>query len=221
MQEPTDELKTRSRHEARWPAAVAVIAVGALYAALPAALSVGPRWLVFEIVVVLLICIAAFPHKTHPIVNTALGIAMNALVTGAILSSLIILVIALPQHKETPFRLLGSAGALWFSNILVFALWYWRLDAGGPGMRMLEPGREGAFLFPQMTMHKTAEEARDEVPWSPNFIDYLFLAFNTSTALSPTDTAVLSRWAKALMMLQALMSMSIIALLASRVVNIL
>lgn len=221
MTRQSADRKTENRHEARWPAAVAVAAVGALYAALPSALSVGPRWLVFELVIVLLICLAAFPHKRHPVVNTALGIVMNTLVTGAILSSLVILVIALPQHKETPFRLLGSAGALWFANILVFALWYWRLDAGGPGMRMIEPGREGAFLFPQMTMHKDVEDESDEALWSPNFVDYLFLAFNTSTALSPTDTAVLSRWAKCLMMLQALMSMSIIALLASRVVNIL
>jgi uncharacterized membrane protein len=103
---------------------------------------------------------------------------------------------------------------LWITNILVFATWYWRLDAGGPHGRDQRPGHtEGAFLFPQMTMK--------DPTWSPNFMDYLFLAFNTSTALSPTDTLVLSRWAKFLMMVQASISLMVIVLLAARAVNIL
>jgi uncharacterized membrane protein len=105
---------------------------------------------------------------------------------------------------------------------LVFALWYWRLDAGGPYQRDKEPGHSnGAFLFPQMTMSKEALREAGQQDWSPDFVDYLFLAFNTSTAFSPTDTLVLARWAKILMMLQALLSLLIIALLAARAVNIL
>ncbi len=105
--------------------------------------------------------------------------------------------------------------ALWITNVLVFALWYWKLDAGGPLGRERAKGRvESSFLFPQML-------ADENSSWSPNFMDYLFLAFNTSTAFSPTDTAVLSRWAKAGMMAQSLISLSIIALLAARAVNIL
>jgi hypothetical protein len=105
---------------------------------------------------------------------------------------------------------------------LVFALWYWRLDAGGPYQRDKRPGHsEGAFLFPQMTMSKEALREAGQPDWSPNFIDYLFVAFNTSTAFSPTDVPVLARWAKVLMMLQSLLSLLIIALLAGRAVNIL
>ena len=118
--------------------------------------------------------------------------------------------------------LLGSAAALWVTNILVFASWYWRLDAGGPHQRDLRTGHvDGAFLFPQMTMDTPAKAAAGASVWSPGFVDYLFLAFNTSTALSPTDAPVLSRWAKLLMMLQATISLTIVVLLAARAVNIL
>ena len=115
-----------------------------------------------------------------------------------------------------------AAAALWLSNILVFASWYWRLDAGGPHERSRTLGHtDGAFLFPQMTMDPSAKIAAGEHNWEPNFVDYLFLAFNTSTAFSPTDVPVLSRWAKILMMLQSLISLLVIALLAGRAVNIL
>jgi len=101
-------------------------------------------------------------------------------------------------------------------------LWYWRLDAGGPHGRDLRFGHpDGAFLFPQMTMQPESKEDAGQHGWSPNFFDYLFLAFNTSTAFSPTDAPVLARWAKMLMMVQSLISLMVIALLAARAVNIL
>ena len=114
-----------------------------------------------------------------------------------------------------------ASAMIWMSKILVFASWYWRLDAGGPHQRDLMPGHNGgAFLFPQMTMTSAAKTAAGEQDWSPNFIDYLFLAFNTSTAFSPTDAMVLSRWAKILMMIQTMISLLVIALLAARAVSI-
>ena len=72
-----------------------------------------------------------------------------------------------------------------------------------------------------MTLPPQAKSDTDQEEWSPNFVDYLFLAFNTSTAFSPTDAPVLARWAKLLMMLQSLISLTVIALLAGRAVNIL
>ena len=108
------------------------------------------------------------------------------------------------------------------SNILVFALWYWRLDAGGPHGRDAQLGHvAGAFLFPQLTMLPDAKTGAGQEHWSPNFFDYLFLAFNTSTAFSPTDTPVLARWGKVLMMLQSIISLAVLAILAARAVNIL
>ena len=94
--------------------------------------------------------------------------------------------------------------------------------AGGPHERDKRLGHaNGSFLFPQMTMSEEARREAEQLDWSPNFVDYLFLAFNTSTAFSPTDVPVLSRWAKILMMLQSVLSLLIIALLAARAVNIL
>ena len=108
--------------------------------------------------------------------------------------------------------------------MLVFALWYWRLDGGGPVRRDAVPGHtDGAFMFPQMTLdHPPDQVGLDPLlfPWSPKFVDYLFLAFNTSTALSPTDAPVLSRWAKLMCMLQSSISLTIIAILVARGVNI-
>ena len=154
--------------------------------------------------------------------NRTLGFIISGVVTLGMIASVILLVTALPQHKETPTELLISAACLWATNILVFTLWYWRLDAGGPHSHDKRLSHtDGSFLFPQMTMTSEAKKAAGEMNWSPNFFDYLFLAFNTSTAFSPTDVPVLARWAKVLMMLQSIISLTVLALLAARAVNIL
>jgi len=208
--------------EPRWPAAIAVLAAGGLFLALPAYLTIGPRWLFPGVVGVLLVPTIVSHRSGHHHLNKILGFTVIALVTTGMVASLILLISALPSHKETPTDLLRSAACLWFTNILVFALWYWRLDAGGPHGRDLRFGHpDGAFLFPQMTMHPEAKLKAGEEAWSPNFVDYLFLAFNTSTALSPTDVPVLTRWAKVLMMLQSFISLTVLVLLAARAVNIL
>ena len=203
--------------EPRWPALVTMMADALLYFALPERLSVGPRWGLLAVVVLLLIPIITTYRLGHYNVTRFLTFAANGAITLALIGSLILLVQGLPHHKDPPGTLLFSAGALWITNVLVFALWYWKLDAGGPLGRD-QPGgaAKSSFLFPQMVRQSDADQW-----WSPEFIDYLFLAFNTSTAFSPTDTAVLSRWAKAAMMMQSLISLSIIALLAARAVNVL
>lgn len=208
--------------EPRWPAFVAVIAVGGLYAALPDALTLGPRWVFPALVLALLVPTVVSHHAGKHRLNTIFGFAVDAVLTVGLVISVILLIGALPAHKEGPLELLLSAASLWATNILVFALWYWRLDAGGPHQRDKRPGHsDGAFLFPQMTLSEQALETTGQQNWSPSFIDYLFLAFNTSTAFSPTDVPVLAPWAKVLMMLQSLLSLLIIALLAARAVNIL
>jgi uncharacterized membrane protein len=208
--------------EPRWPAVIAAVAVGGLYTALPDALTLGPNWVLPSVVLGLLIPNVVYHHAGRHRLTAIFGLAVNAVLTAGLIISVILLVNALPTGKETPQQLLLSAASLWVTNILVFALWYWRLDAGGPYQRDKQPGHSnGSFLFPQMTMSKEALREGNEQDWSPNFVDYLFLAFNTSTAFSPTDTLVLARWAKILMMLQSLLSLLIIALLAARAVNIL
>jgi len=203
--------------EPRWPAFVAMLAVSFLYLALPERLSYGPGWLLLVVIVLLLIPIVFTYQLGHYNVTRILTFAASGAITLALIGSLVLLVQGLPQHRDSPMALLLSAGALWITNVLVFALWYWKLDAGGPLGRDRPGGAaQSSFLFPQMVRQSEADQS-----WSPEFMDYVFLAFNTSTAFSPTDTAVLSRWAKVGMMLQSVISLSIIALLAARAVNVL
>jgi hypothetical protein len=208
--------------EPRWPAVIAVAAAGGLSVALAPGLSIGPPWL-FPTIVGLVLVPTVISHRLgqHQL-DRILGFTVTTAVTIELIASVIRLVSALPSHRESPTALLLSAASIWTANILVFALWYWRLDAGGPHGRETREGHaSGAFLFPQMTMLPEAKRAAGQATWSPNFLDYLFLAFNTSTAFSPTDTPALARWGKALMMLQSIISLTVLALLAARAVNIL
>lgn len=207
--------------EPRWHAWIAILALAGLHTALPSYLILGPRLLFLIIVLILLPPIVISHYKEHHLLNRVFGFLATSVVTAGLIASVVRLILALPSHKQSPTELLVSAGSLWFTNVLVFALWYWRLDAGGPHGRDKRRGHpDGAFLFPQMTMPE-ARRAANEDRWAPNFVDYLFLAFNTSTAFSPTDVPVLTRWAKVLTMLQSIISLTVIALLAARAVNML
>ena len=212
-----NDMKQQVLREPRWPAFVAMLAAAGVYLALPEPLTIGPSWLLLAIVVLLLIPIVISARRGRYGITRVLTFTVNGIITVSMIASLIFLIQGIPQHLETPKALLRSAAALWLTNILIFALWYWKLDGGGPLLRELPNGMSSSsFLFPQMI----GRENRDS-SWVPSFVDYLFLAFNTSTAFSPTDTAVLSRWAKLGTMLQSLISLTIIALLAARAVNIL
>ena len=185
--------------------------------ALPERLSVGPSWALLAIVIILMIPIVFSYHRGHFNIARILTFAATGVITLAMIASLGLLIQGLPRHLDPPETLLRSAASLWITNVLVFALWYWKLDAGGPMGRDKAKGDfESAFLFPQMLVRDEPEDY-----WSPQFVDYLFLAFNTSTAFSPTDTAVLSRGGKIGMMLQSTISLMIVALIAARAVNIL
>ncbi|MDB5295863.1 MAG: hypothetical protein JWO31_1846 [Phycisphaerales bacterium] len=212
--------------EPRWPALIAGLAAAGLSAALPEYLSVGPWWLPLAVAGPLIVATTLAHRRAYHAANIVLGHVLSAVLTAFLVGSLLLLIRALPEHREAPAALLRSAVALWVVNVLVFALWYWRLDAGGPHARDARPGHSsGAFLFPQMMTDepgvRDAAAGAGGGPWSPQFIDYLFVAFNTSTAFSPTDTAVLSRWAKVLVMIQASASLAIVAILAARAVNVL
>src|SRR5262249_797644 len=154
--------------------------------------------------------------------NRALGLLINALVTLALIGSVILLVIALPSHKESPLELLRSGGLLWLTNVIVFALWYWRLDGGGPTKRheRKEFGSR-SFFFPQMQVEASERERYRIGSWPPRFVDYLFLAFTQSSTFGPTDAPLLARWAKVLTMIQILISLCIVVLLISRAVGVL
>jgi uncharacterized membrane protein len=107
-------------------------------------------------------------------------------------------------------------GAIWITNVIIFALWYWELDRGGPVARSKAVHKYPDFMYPQMQAPDLAPEH-----WEPTFLDYLYVSFTNATAFSPTDTMPLSRWAKMLMMAQASVSLATVALVIARAVNIL
>jgi hypothetical protein len=202
--------------EPRWQAMLAVAAIGGLRLALPRALTFGPQWLLLAVAGGLLIPTVVARRRGFSRANQVLGFLISAVITCDLVVTLTALVAALPAHAESPAALLRSGAILWVTNVLVFASWYWRLDAGGPNAREQRSAHaNGAFLFPQMSA-----EAPDR-SWRPGFVDYLFVAFNTSAAFSPTDTPVLSRWAKLLNMVQAAISFTTVAVLLARGVGIL
>jgi len=150
--------------EPRWQVILALIAVGCIYAALPPWFTVGPTWLLPVLIAALLIPTVVTHRMGRHSVNHALGIVINAITTLALIGSVVLLVTALPAHREAPLALLRSGAELWLTNVLVFALWYWRLDGGGPNVR--DRRREfgsRSFVFPQMQIEKSSA---DDSAWN-------------------------------------------------------
>jgi hypothetical protein len=184
---------------------------------LPDHLTAGPGWL--PVAGIALLAIAAHVLNSW---HSQLGYAALLLSTFVLAYVLCMLVRDLVTHHGLPTELLKGALAIWSMNILVFASWYWQLDAGGPHKRTRRQVYSGgAFLFPQLTAIPEVMKTAFPDGWRPGFVDYLFLAFNTSTAFSPTDVPVLSIWAKILMMIQSSISLATLALVAARAVNVL
>ena len=201
----------------RWAVIFGILAIGLLYLALPESLTLGPSWLLLAIEVVLLIpliFIGITRRPTPRITIRLFALAVLAAVTLGLAVSIALLVYELLYDKVKPNFLLRSAALLWCTNILVFALWYWEIDGGGPHKRHVSGHQAADFMFPQ-------QADGNKTGWVPEFVDYLFVAFTGATALSPADTFPLTRPAKLLMMAEAMLSLIIIVLLAARAVNIL
>lgn len=195
-------------------ALVGMLVAGLLYLALPPNVIIGPNWLLLVIEAVFLVPLILDILTAWELSHTAkrtLVLVLLGMITLALVFSVVLLILTLPTDKHAA-NLLRSAALLWCFNILVFALWYWELDGGGPWKRHLSGHHAADFLFPQQVNGKS---------WAPYFLDYLFLAFTGATALSPADTNPLTRPAKAFMMMEAMLSLTIIGVLAARAVNIL
>ena len=222
MLSPTPDI---ARPEPRWPVIIAAFSAVALHFALPDSLRAGPSWVLAIAVASLVVVAHLFRSAGRHRANSWTGYAILGILASGLLYGVAALLLGLIHHAEGAMSLLRSATVLWLTNIIVFASWYWRLDAGGPNERERRDAHtSGAFLFPQMTLAApSGSDATfaEDIGWRPNFVDYLFLAFNTSTAFSPTDVPVLTSWAKLAMMLQSLISLTTIVLLAGRAVNIL
>ena len=197
----------------------------ALHFALPPAIRFGPPWIVAGCVSALVVGAAVTRRLGMHRANNIMGYSVLAVLTIGMMFGVSALVGALVHHKGEAVDLLRSAAILWATNVLVFASIYWRLDAGGPNERERRDAHtSGAFLFPQMTFDAPGGadlSIAEDSGWRPHFVDYLFVAFNTSTAFSPTDAPVLSKWAKMAMMVQAIISFATVVLIAARAVNIL
>jgi hypothetical protein len=215
------ERKTLDKPEPRWHALLALLAVGGINFALPSWLSVTPRWVLPSVVVALLIP-SVVTHRTRRFhLNHILGIVISSIITIALIGSVVLLVTGLALQKEKGMALLISGGELWISNVLVFALWYWRLDGGGPNQRDTHPEfGSHSFVFPQMQTERD-ERGRFGITdkWRPIFVDYLFIAMMQSATFGPTDSPVLARWAKVVTMVQVLISLVIVVLLISHAVG--
>jgi hypothetical protein len=191
------------------PAQLSVLAILALnYTLLSDKLIVGPRWGVLGLEALLLLGL---------IVTTPKAPEQESSVQRLTVGGLIVELARFLLHGGNAGgrALLLSGIIIWLTNIVLFALCYWQLDAGGPGARARAEGRPPDFLYPQMMDERLA------AGWSPAFVDYLYLSFTCSTAFSPTDTMPLTRRAKLLMLVQAFASMLTLALVVSRAVNIL
>ena len=193
---------------------IAILVTGLLYLFLPENLTIGPNWLLLLVegvfVVPLFIDLLTAWNLSHR-VRRLLVLVPLAVSTLALAVGVALFVFTLPTNTHAT-NLLRTAALLWAFNILIFALWYWEVDGGGPWKRHLTGYRAIDFLFPQQATGGH---------WAPHFLDYLFVAFTGATALSPADTYPLTRLAKMLMMSEALLSLTIAAILIARAVNIL
>ena len=220
--EVSDPVGKIDKPEPRWQALLALLAVGGMYVALPRALIAGPKW-ALPVFIAVLITPTVVSHRTgKQSLNRILGIIVSSVITLALLASVGLLVASVPRHKEEPVALLRSGAELWLTNVLVFALWYWRLDGGGPtARRQLHEFGSRSFVFPQMQIEKIERGRFECQGWRPHFVDYLFIAWTTSSTFGPTDAPLLARWAKILAMVQIGISLTIVIVLISRAVGVL
>lgn len=217
---PTPGAADRGLVEARWPATLAIVVAIGLYFALPESLVLGPRWVFPALEGAILVPLTvARPHRhageSGP--SRVAAIVLIGLATAGNFASLGLLVHLLLGGLHISGRnLILSAIEIYLTNVVIFGLWYWELDGGGPSARLANRAPYRDFLFPQMN-------SPDKAPpgWRPSFLDYLYVSLTNATAFSPTDTLPLTRKAKSLMGLQCVASLLTVALVAGRAVNVL
>ena len=197
-----------------WGPTIAFFAAAVAYSRVSDDLRIGPAWMLPVVVVVFLVPVSMARQRGFHLLSRRLGFILTLLATLAISGSIASLVVQLLNSGLPAKNLLRDAALLWMSNIVVYSVWYWELDGGGPAARVHHGYTPTDLLFPQNQQGGTFAEG-----WSPTFIDYLFVAFNASSAFSPTDTLVLSQRTKLLMMLQSLSSIVMLAILAARAIN--
>jgi uncharacterized membrane protein len=205
--------------EPRWPVSIAVAGIVVLQLLAPANLAFKPRPLLPGLETLLFILLTIANPRRINRENRWLRTAGLLLVVAASVatawSAFRLVYELVTGHGGEAVPLLVNGGAIWLTNVIVFALWYWEFDRGGPAARASARRPHPDFLFIQMTTPELVH--RD---WEPGFVDYLYLSFTNATAFSPTDTLPLTAWAKLTMMFQSLISLVTVALVVARAVNI-
>ena len=205
--------------ERRWPMALAVIVAALLQVVVPHKGRVAIWW-VFPLVevVVLGVLMIRDPGRIDRrsrglrlLTLWMIGLITLANTVGA---GILIYDIISKAPDVNGNALLGRGAAIWVTNIIVFSLWYWELDRGGPAERAAGTSVPPTFAFPE---DATPELVPDG--WFPMFPDYLFVSFTTATAFSPTDTLPLKTWAKMTMMAESGISLTLAVLVISRAIN--
>ncbi len=220
------------RHEPRWHASLGILAAVALYITLPPRLIIGPIWAAPVLVLLVLIPLSVLAPRRHRETHRTRfwSILLIAIVNFFNLASVLLLVGGLFHPEKAALHsaamLLRTGMQIWLTNILVFGLWYWELDGDGPDARAHANAatefENADFLFPQMQLTITSGGSSPCIDplWKPQFYDYLYLSFTNSTAFSPADVMPLSRWAKALMTVEALISLITIAIVLARSISL-
>jgi uncharacterized membrane protein len=210
-----------TKGEQRWAVTAVTLVALVVQWSLPERLSFRPHWLLPALALVLMAgLVAANPVRVEARSRRLrwASLTMTVLISLANAWSAVALVRGLVRGGEHvgAGELLMTGGGIWLTNVIVFALWYWEWDRGGPASRAAGARPYPDFLFPQMQDPGIAPPH-----WEPSFLDYLFLAFTNATAFSPTDVLPMSRWAKMLMLAQSCVSLVTVALVIARAVNIL
>lgn len=210
------------RVESRWLGGFAVLAVVVIVSILPGRISLAPAWVPFALGVVMIVPMAgaaltAGKGLWEKLERTAAVLFFVIVVSGAVVLLLKLVRLMVNRADEiSGLQLLSSSIGVWVTNVLAFSLLYWQLDRGGPGAREHSENMRPDWQFPQTSCPDDAP-----VGWRPTFVDYLFLAYSTATAFSPTDALPLTSRAKLLMMLESAISLATIVVVASRAINIL
>jgi hypothetical protein len=215
-----DVLAAVTRYDPYWGGQLCIGAAIVLELLLADKVTLGPKWLLPGLEALALVGLTmASPHPRlrDSLLRRRLALTLIAAVTATNCYSLIMLChFLLRGGRADGQALIGSGIVLWVTNVLLFGVWFWQLDAGGPTARRHGRKPHPDFLFVQMTEPKFAARG-----WHPTLTDYLYTSFTNATAFSPTDTMPLTPMAKALMAAQSLTALVTIGLVVARAVNIL
>jgi uncharacterized membrane protein len=210
-----------TREEPRVQVTIAIVAAIGLILALPDRVTNHPRWALPTAAALLLIGVfvaksARFERRARVLRIASLSLIGVMSLANAASAGRLIVDLVRGEGIKDPAQLLLTGAAIWFTNVIVFGLWYWEFDRGGPLDRAAGTQPYPDLLFPQMTSPELSPPE-----WEPGFVDYLYVSYTNATAFSPTDVMPMTRWAKLTMLTQSAISVITVVLVIARAVNIL